>query len=176
MFKKIFTLSTILLVIMLVGCRPSAEEIPEDEYENYEEEDDVELDPTAQDLRAEFETFFEQNRESIIESIATEGEDIRLELAAGYEFIMSIVADDIELDDDNIVLHVLTFELTFSDMAVLFGGLAEEIREAADINHFRLTVVFLDVNEVEIARSSFDAGDRTIGHQPASVDDDSDTD
>lgn len=116
--------------------------------------------PEALRLRAEFELFFEENKADIIASVATDGEDVRLELAEGYEFIMTILLDDIVLDDENRAVYILTFELTFSQMNELFGGLAEEIREAADVNYFRLSVVFVDINEEMIAQSSFDAGDR----------------
>ena len=145
MLKKIFIiLGTWILVITLTACRN------DDEYED--------TGPTPEELRAEFELFFEENRESIIETIATEGEDVRLELADGYEFLMTILLDDIELDDANRTLYILTFDLTFSQMADLFGRLANDIKETAEIEQFRLTVVFVDVNGEQIARSSFDAG------------------
>ena len=142
MLKKIFILSACALVITLTACRNN----------------DESNEPTPEELRAQFELFFEENKESIIETIATDGEDVRLELAAGYEFIMTILLDDIELDDENRTLYVLTFELTFSQMADLFRGLAQEIKEAAQIDDFRLSVIFVDVNEEEIARSSFAVG------------------
>jgi len=145
MFKKIFTiLGGWMLIITLTACGNGVE------YED--------AGPTPEELRAEFELFFEENKADIIETIATEGEDVRLEIADGYEFLMTILLDDIELDDENRTLYVLTFDLTFSQMSDLFGGLATDIKEAAGIDQFRLSVVFVDVNEEEIARSNFDVG------------------
>ena len=155
MLKKIFViLNVCTLVIALTACRN------DDENEDYDTDYEYYADPepTPEELRGQFELFFEENQESIIEAIATDGEDVRLELAAGYEFLMTILLDDIELDDENRTLYILAFEMTFSQMTDLFGGLAYEIKEAAEINHFRLTVIFADVSEEEIARSSFDAG------------------
>ena len=147
MFKKIFIMLSVWgLLITLTSCRNRND----DEY--------VHAGPTPEELRAEFELFFEENKDSIIETVATEGEDVRLELADGYEFLMTILLDDIELNDDNRTLYVLTFELTFSQMADLFGRLAADIKEAAEIDQFRLSVVFVDVNEEIIARSSYDVG------------------
>ena len=170
MLKKIvIILSAFALVITLTGCRRGAEdENLENAYEVYEE---LELEPTPEELRAEFETFFEQNKESIIDSVATDGEDVRLELGAGYEFIMTILLDDIELDDENLALYILTFELSFSEMGDLFGRLAREIQEAAEIDYFRLTVIFVDAFETEIARSNFDAGERSAGQLTEEIDD-----
>ena len=145
MLKKIFILFSVGgLLLTLISCRN------DDEHED--------IGPTPEELRAEFELFFEENKEDIIEAVATEGEDVRLELADGYEFLMTILLDDIELNDENRTLYILTFELTFSQMAELFGRLATDIREAAEIDQFRLSVVFVDVNEEEIARSNFDVG------------------
>ena len=156
MFKKIFAiLSAFALVIALTACTNNNGNENEDSDYTYEYDEDPE--PTPEELRARFELFFEENKESIIETIATDGEDVRLELAAGYEFLMAILLDDIELDNENRALYILTFEMTFSQMTDLFGGLAHEIKEAAEITDFRLSVIFVDVNEVEIARSSFDA-------------------
>ena len=152
MLKKISViLSICLLIIILPACSNNEEN--GNYYDYYEEPE-----PTPEELRAAFELFFEENKESIIEAIATEGEDVRLELAAGYEFIMTIILDDIELNDENRALYILTFELTFLQMmSELFSELAFEIKEDAQIDHFRLSVIFVDVNEVEISRSSFDA-------------------
>jgi len=156
MFKKIFTiLSVFALVIALTAC--TSNDGNESDNSDYVYEYDGDPEPTPEELRARFELFFEENKASIIETIATDGEDVRLELAAGYEFLMTILLDDIELDDENRALYILTFEMTFSQMTDLFGGLAREIKEAAEIADFRLSVIFIDVNEVEIARSSFNA-------------------
>ena len=156
MFKHIFIVfSACALVITLTACRNNEE--TEDVSDDYTEEYSEVHAPTPEDLRAQFETFFEENKDQIIQSIATDGEEIRLELANGYEFIMTIILDDIELDDENRALYTLTFELSFAQMTDLFGALAQEIKEAAEINRFRLSVVFVDINEEEIARSSFDA-------------------
>ena len=142
--KIIFILSAWVLAITLTACR-----------NNTESED---AGPTPEELRAEFEQFFEENKESIIDSIAIDGEDVRLEIADGYEFLMTILLDDIELDDENRTLYTLTFELTFSQMTELFSTLATDIKESADIDQFRLSVVFVDINEEPIARSNFDVG------------------
>jgi len=156
MLKKIFViLSVCTLVITLTACRNDNDE-SEDYDTDYEYYTDSE--PAPEELRGQFELFFEENQESIIETIAIDGEDVRLELAAGYEFLMTILLDDIELDDENRPLYILAFEMTFSQMTDLFGGLAYEIREAAEIDSFRLSVIFVDINEEVIARSSFDAG------------------
>ena len=145
MFKKIFIiLGAWILLVNLTACRS------DDEYED--------IGPTPEELRAEFELFFDENKESIIETIATDGEDVRLELADGYEFLMTILLDDIHLTDENRTLYILTFELTFSQMADLFGGLAADIQEAAGVDRFRLAVTFVDVNGQIIARSNFDVG------------------
>ena len=145
MFKKRFIiLGAWVLVLTLTACGNS------NEYED--------TGPTPEELRAEFELFFEENKEDIIETIATEGEDVRLEIKDGYEFLMTILLDDIELNDENRTLYVLTFDLTFSQMADLFSRLATDIQEAAEIDQFRLSVIFVDINEEEIAQSSFDAG------------------
>jgi len=154
MFKKIVVVLCVgALVITLTACRNSEnteEPIDTDEYSE-------DLGPTPEELRAEFELFFIENKERIIESVATEGEDVRLELAAGYEFVMTILLDDIALEEENRTLYTLTFELSFAQMADFFEGLAKEIKETAEIDRFRLSVVFVDINEEEIARSSFDA-------------------
>ena len=149
MLKKMFFILSACVVafafiITLTACR------------NNNENDSN--DPTPEERRAQFELFFEENKERIIETIATDGEDVRLELAEGYEFLMTILLDDIELNDDNRTLYVLTFELSFSQMYDLFSGLAWDIKEDAQINNFRLSVIFVDVNEEEIARSSFFTG------------------
>jgi len=152
MFKKIFIiLSAFSLVIALTACTSNNGD--SDYIYHYTEV----LEPTPEELRTRFELFFEENKEQIIETIATDGEDVRLELAQGYEFLMTIILDDIELNDENRASYILSFEITFSEMTDLFGGLAREIKEAAEIADFRLTVIFTDVNEIEIARSSFDA-------------------
>jgi len=157
MLKKIsFVLGAFALLWMVIACGNDNEiEATEPTYE-YEEI----IEPTPEDLRAKFELFFEENKAGIIASVALDGEDVRLELAEGHEFIMTILLDDIELDDENRAIYILTFELTFSQMNELFGGLAQQIKEAAEINYFRLSVIFVDVNEEIIARSSFDVGDR----------------
>jgi|GEM_PF-2564080 len=159
MLKKLsFALSAFALLLGVAACsRNNEDEIEENTTVAYEPEDRA---PTVEELRDKFESFFEENKDSIIASIATDGEDVRLELADGHEFIMTIVLDDIELNDENRAIYLLSFELTFADMSDLFGGLAREIKEAAEINYFRLTVIFVDVNEEIIARSSFDVGDR----------------
>ena len=154
MFKKIFILlSACALVITLTACGNNENTESDDYTDKYSED----LGPTPEETRAQFELFFEENKASIIEAVATEGEDVRLELAAGYEFVMTILLDDIELNEENRTLYTLTFELSFTHMDDLFGGLALEIKEAAEIDYFRLSVVFVDVNEIEIARSSFNA-------------------
>lgn len=159
MFKKVvIILGTCILAMALTACRNT--------HGNDEDHEDNEghletNEPTPEALRAQFESFFETNKKWIIQSIATDGEDVRLELAAGYEFLMTILLDDIKLTDENRTAYMLSFELTFSDMADLFGGLALEIKEAADIDYFRLTVIFIDVNETEIAHGSFDVGIQT---------------
>ena len=142
--KIIIILSVWILAITLTACRNN------DDHED--------SGPTAEELRAEFELFFEENKESIIDRIAIDGEDVRLEIRDGYEFLMTILLDDIELDDENRTLYTLTFELTFSQMTELFSTLATDIKESAGIDQFRLTVEFIDVNEVQIARSNFDVG------------------
>jgi len=152
MFKKILIiLGAFSLVIALTACTNN-----NGDSENTYDYTEV-LEATPEQLRAQFELFFEENKEQIIETIATDGEDVRLELAQGYEFLMTILLDDIELTDANRASYILSFEITFSDMTDLFGGLAREIKEAAEITDFRLTVIFADINEIEIARSSFDA-------------------
>ena len=149
MYKKILIiLGVCALMITLTACSNNEN----DNYEYYEY-----LTPSPEELRINFERFFEENRESIIETIATEGEDVRLELANGYEFLMFILLDDIELNDENRALYTITFGLTFSEMNDLFGRLAFEIKESAQIDNFRLTVIFIDINEEEISRSSFNA-------------------
>jgi len=170
MLKKLpLFLSAFALLLALAACRS------DEKIEEYEEDYTyVETKPTLEYLRAQFELFFEENKERVIASVATDGEDIYLELGEGYEFIMTILLDDIELNDDNRVSHILTFELNFSQMEPLFGGLAEEIRVAANIDHFRLNVIFIDVNEVIIARSNFDADNRNIIIEQDEQDDDAD--
>ena len=147
MLKKTFIiLGACALIITLAACRNNEED---EHYEN--------IDPTSEELKDDFESFFEENKENIIDTVATEGEDIRLELANGYEILMSILLDDVELNDENRTLYTITFGLTFSEMNYLFGNLAYKIKETAQIDNFRLTVIFIDINEEEIARSSFDA-------------------
>jgi len=143
MLKKILIiLGAWVLVVSLAACSNN------DEYED--------TGPTPEELRAKFELFFEENNEDIIKTFATEGEDVRLELRDGYEFLMTILLDDVELDDENRALYILTFDLTFSQMTDLFRGLATDIKEAAEIDQFRLSVVFVDINEEQIAQSYFD--------------------
>jgi len=159
MLKKIFVASGLLFFsFILVGCQTEVTEGPKLIVKEIPEV--VYVPPTPAQLRLQFESFFLDNRLNIIESIATDGEDIRLEIAAGNEFIMTILLDDIELTDENLASHILSFQLTFSQMSELFGGLAHNIRYEADLTHFRLTVVFIDVAGVEIARSNFDSGHR----------------
>lgn len=147
MLKRIFIiLGLCTLVVTLTACGSDKEN---EGYEN--------LEPTPEELRADFELFFEENKKSIIETIATEGEDVRLYLSDNYEILMTILLDDVELDEESRTLYALSFELAFSEMTNLFGGLAHEIREAAKIDDFTLTVIFIDVNEEKIARSSFNA-------------------
>ena len=142
--KIIFILSVWVTVISLTACR-----------NNTENED---TGPTPEELRAEFEQFFAENKDNIIETIATDGEDVSLEIRDGYEFLMTILLDDIELNDDNRTLYVLTFELTFSQMTDLFSNLATDIKESAEIDQFRLSVMFVDINGEQIARTNFDVG------------------
>ena len=154
MLKKTFIiLSACMLVIALTACRNN------DEYENYDTDYEYSEDPepNPEELRELFELFYEENKESIIEAIAVDGEEVRLELADGYEFIMIITASDIELNAENRTSYILSFEMSFSQMTDLFGGLAYEIKEAAEINQFRLSVIFVDANGEEIARSRFEA-------------------
>ena len=158
MLKKLpLILSVFVLLLGLAACGNNEEIENNDNGDGYGYEN---AEPTLEDLRAAFELFFEENKEAIIETVATDGEDVRLELAEGYEFIMTILLDDIELDNENRATYILAFELTFSQMFDLFGGLAEDIRYAAEVEHFRLTVIFVDVNEAVIARSNFDADAR----------------
>lgn len=159
MVKKIlFALNVVILMAVLVGCRQPNEEV------NVEEEIEIEevydSGPTPEELRAAFEMFYNENKENIINRIATEGEDVRLELAAGYEFTMTIVLDDIELTDRNRASYILAFELQFSEWGELLSGLAQDIKEEAGIGHFTLTVRLVDVNEIQIIRSSFEVGTR----------------
>jgi len=150
LMKIMMICSLFLLVFSMNGCSGDSYE-PEYVYYDYDRE------PTAEELRAKFKVFFEENRDRIIASVSTEGEEIHLELGYGYDFIMTIVLDDVKLDDDNRALYFLAFELTFSHMTEFFGGLSEEIREDANIDNFRLTVVFVDIEHVEIAKSNFDS-------------------
>jgi len=153
MLKKIsIILSACALVVILTGCRNRIED-EEPEYV-YNDEYPEESEPTPEEIRAEFELFFEENKEAIIASIATEGEDVRLEIADGYEFVMTILLDDVELNNQNRAIEALTLELSFSQM-VIFNEAAERIKEDAGLEHFRLMVVFIDINEVEIVRSAF---------------------
>ncbi|MCL1989468.1 MAG: hypothetical protein FWG67_01130 [Defluviitaleaceae bacterium] len=160
--KRSLVLSIFTLLFMLSACQNNDDiEALDDPYTYVEE-----TEPTLEALRMQFELFFEENRATIIETIAVEGEDVRLELADGYEFTMTILLDDIELNDENRALYILTFELTFSQMNELFGNLAQAIKIAAGLDHFRLSVIFVDVNEAIIARSNFDAGERVISLDP----------
>lgn len=174
MFKKItFILCAFAVLLLFASCANSVEEEIEDYVEYTEAED--EYIPDYDLSRLQFEAFFEENKTDIIETVATEGEDVRLEITGGYEFIMTIILDDIELTEENRASYILTFELYFSEMSTLFGGLARDIKEAAGLDHFRLTVVFTDAFEEEIARSPFDAGERGLSglnNSAAEVDED----
>ena len=156
MFKKLFTiLLTATSIMALTACRREAE--PDVEYVPEEYIPYVPAAPTEDDLRAQFEVFFNDNRDRIIREIATGGEEVHLELGDSYEFLLTIVLDDIELDDENRNLYALTFGLFFPEMADFFEGIANGILRDAGIDHFRLTAIFADMNGEEIARSRFDA-------------------
>jgi len=118
---------------------------------NYDEQSE----PTEYEKRAAFEAFFLENKQQIIDDIATENEEITIELGKGYEFIMTILLDDIELDDENRAIYFLTFELVLSEMHELFHTIATDIFEKANAPQFKLTVIFVDVNLVEIARDYY---------------------
>jgi len=175
MLKNIMFITTLTLSsFLLVAC---ASEPPANEPIPVLIKDIPEIIPqlTPEELRANFETFFETRRESIINAIATDGEDVRLTLGDDYDFIMTILLDDIQLDETNRPLYALTFEMTFSDMGDLFGRIANDIMIDANLTFFRLTVVFIDVNEAEIARSNFDAGSRLhLGLEIIEFDEDED--
>jgi len=158
MFKKLFfVLTSVATVIALIGCRREVEPVVEEyipvEYEYYEY---VPTGPTEEELRAQFEDFFNNNHDRLVAEIATGGEDVRLELGDGYEFLLTILLDDIELDDENRNLYSLTFGLFFPEMADFFEGIATGIMDDAEISNFRLTAIFADMHGEEIARSRFD--------------------
>ena len=156
MLKKLLLVTTMVaLTINLTACRQTETPVEDEtpiEVDYFPEE----IPQTPEQIRANFETFFDSNRTRIINQAATDGEEIRLELGTGNEFIMTIVLDDVELTDDNRALYSLAFGLSFSDMDAFFEGLATEIMTDADITNFRLTVAFADMTGEEIARSRFD--------------------
>jgi hypothetical protein len=160
MFKKLFfVLITTTLMITLTACRREFVEVDEqqpdvyypEDYEYYEE-----TGPTSEEIRADFETFFSENHDRLIREIATGGEDVRLELGEGDEFLLTIILDDIELDDDNRNLYALTFGLFFPEMADFFEEIATGIVNDANVGYFRLTAIIADMHGEEIARSRFD--------------------
>ena len=156
MLKKLLLITTAtMLITTLTACRSAetpVEEEPPVEHEWYVPEDATK---TPEQIRADFELFFADNSARIIRQAASGGEEIHLELGNGNEFIMTILLDDIELDDENRALYSLAFSLSFSDMEEFFFGLATEIMEDAGVEDFLLTVVFADVHGEEIARSRF---------------------
>jgi len=159
MLKKTLFCSTLLVLIFtLTGCRSTVEDVP-----TPDNDEDVEVAITpeqiAQERREAFEAFHTLNHDEIARSVATEGEDIRIEIGRGNEFLMFIRLEDVELNDDNRSLYNLTFGLSFSEMSDFFEELAEDIRRDANVNYFRLTVIFTDITGSEIARSNFDVGD-----------------
>lgn len=144
-----------IFVPSLVACRSEDEPIEEETFEYVYLPEPPPRTPEQE--RADFENFFTHNRERIIHQTPTDdGEEIRLELGAGNEFIMTILFDDVELDDENRALYALAFGLTFSGMDDIFEEIATEIMNDAWIPNFRLTVIFADAHGEEIARSRFD--------------------
>ena len=155
MFKKMFVvLITATLITTLTACQREVE--PEESYSLVDYEYYEVIDLTEEELRAQFEDFFADNHDRFVREIATGGEDIQLELGEGYEFLLTIVLDEIELNDDNRNLYALTFGVFFPEMADFFEGIASGIMDDADIGHFRLTAIFADIHGEEIARSRFD--------------------
>jgi len=156
MFKKLLViLLTATLITTLTACRRESE--PEIEYVPGVYVPYVPTGPTEEEIRANFESFFAENHDRLIREIATGGEDVRLELGDGKEFLLTILLDDIELDDENRNLYSLTFGLFFPEMADFFEGIATGIMMDAGISNFRLTAIFADMHGEEIARSRFDA-------------------
>lgn len=100
--------------------------------------------------------FLEENRENLITTIATEGEEVRIALSDEMnKFIFTILIDDIELNDENGTIYSFAFDSSFVHMEELFVGLAESIRDATRRDYFAIRVIFVDVNEEEISSQIF---------------------
>ena len=139
MLKKMLTwLMAIVLILVLTACG-----------NNDDNGDDEEV-------YIDLGEFLEENRENLIATIATEGEEVRIESSDEMnKFIFTILTDDIELDDENRTIYSFAFDASFVHMEELFVGLAEEIRDATGRDYFAIRVIFIDVNEEEISSQVF---------------------
>lgn len=131
----------IIVILMLVAC---GNDDNNEEYEGYEE------------VSIDLGEYLEENRENLISRIATEGEEVRIELDDEMnKFIFTILIDDIELDDENRTIYSMAFDSSFVHMEELFVGLAEEIQDETRRDYFAIRVIFVDVNEEEISSQIF---------------------
>jgi len=139
MLKKVSTwLAAIVLILVLAACGNNNDDEYEARYIDLGE-------------------YLEENRERLIASIATEGEEVQIELSDGEmnKYIFTILVADIELNNENRTLHSFAFEASFINMEELFVGIAKEIRDATRHDYFAIRVVFIDVNGEEIASHIF---------------------
>jgi len=138
MLKKVLMgLMAITIILLLIGCQNDISDEDEEVYVDLAE-------------------YLEENREDLIGAIATEGEEVRLELADEVnKFIFTTIIDTIELTDENQTLYSFAFDSSFVHMEELFVGLAKEIRDATGRDYFAIRAVFADVNEEEISSQIF---------------------
>lgn len=131
----------IIVILMLVACGN------DDNNEESEESEEVSIDLGE---------YLEENRENLISRIATEGEEVWIELDDEMDkFIFTILIDDIELDDENRTIYSMAFGSSFIHMEELFVGIAEEIQDETRRDYFAIRVIFVDVNEEEISSQIF---------------------
>lgn len=143
--KTLMRLMAIVLILMLVACGSGDryEEVDDNRYEDEEVEVDLG-------------EFLEENRENLIATIATEGEEVQIELDDEMNnFIFTIIIDSIELTDENRILYSFAFDASFVHMEELFVGLAEEIRDAIQRSYFAIRVIFADVSGEAISSQIF---------------------
>lgn len=152
--KSIFALLVATVIFGLTACRSEEEE--QIVYHPIQVEEEVISKPTAAEIRAKFEQFFVDNHDRLVQEIAPDGEEIILTLAAGNEISLTIILDDIELNDDNHSFYALSFGLAFPEMTDFFEEIATGILTDAALPYFRLTAIFADMHGEEIARSRFD--------------------